>query len=615
VDATCAAPQSIDQTLAARPPVCRAAPGPADPSVDPCNDLFRASCIKPDGSFKNEPDIADLLDKKIRAAREAAIKGLGGSLENAEQAYLARKGIVLRDLTDAEKTALFSDPDNTAPTETETLLKNPPRSCQNVGKLSTDNQKKVDELTEQLSNAPAASQPGLRAQIDRIYAAEAANQRSISDEYARRMEVSYGTDIPALADRILNLCKSELPQNIDINRSSEPLPADCSTASLYKLRSDAVESFRVSDSERGKALGAELARRYFPRLVALLRMSQRVRATPSTPDAPNRGSEELRVQSEITRGFCDETANTLRAAFTDAKQEFFNRLTRSRPMVETLVAETYGPARKAAMDKVFGDVKSGMLNLLATDFANAPNVDKITSGMRNLGYDWVTAPDARYYRNQDGFALPILDVNALPEDTPGLFTFQYPSVGWFRELNAEYQQRQTVGEHVKQAETIELRPALALMAETDPYAAMATLAHEMGHKIGFTVSKENGYDLQPFYRKLADCLRSADSIHATDKTLEEAIPDWISSKIMGRFIAQKPPAERKNAALRLSGFFCQILAKTFATDSLKISLGTDHPDVMLRFNGIFGANPDVRRALGCTSPPRIHECGLNGVVK
>ncbi|OFZ55079.1 MAG: hypothetical protein A2428_02590 [Bdellovibrionales bacterium RIFOXYC1_FULL_54_43] len=528
--------------------------------------------------------------------------------------------------------------------------------------------KRISEIEEEIKTKKAEYEAA-QDKVDAIYSAVLSRGKESMADFNKRVMASYEKDPNALVSSIMQVCSDSIPRNLEEkkktikdkeneladkaaaqaavgntgNASTEiinpeiaklEVPKECAKPNLYEMRDAAVQLHRVKDRDAATVAAKAFVEKYYDfygKVKAIERKlwntqltiyssSSQTSSTTATPARKDLSTEISPLQTEVSN-VCSDYKGRAQNGYYEAYGKFFGNIAKSKPAIESILAATYGKERKARMDAVYKRVHSGIMSFISNELGNEPGLKgtpklaRMKESMAKLGYSWLEPPAKNLYKKEDDFPLPVLDFEKLPLNEMFLGVFQDPTLSFFKEMNAFYNPAMKQGV-LEVEEKVNLLPTLNLLMEKDPYAAMAVLAHEIGHKIGFQVSKMNGYDLTKVYAKLTDCLASQDSINMLNLQADEAISDWIASKVMGRMIMTLPEKERKAAALRVGGFFCLAYGDNFYKYPVATKYG--HPESTLRINGIYGANSDIRKALGCTGEKtkgRFKECYLQGEKK
>ena len=717
VRTTTDAPKAIESILNPQPKQCATPSSPGE--ADPCVDLFKASCVKPDGSFKNEFKLEDEMDKKIHAALGAAQKQMGSASIEGDYLDLLKKNnyAVTPNLDEEKKKKLMS---GNLDGEISDYFSNFPKDCNSIVALTPEQdvqatqllskaldndsivsstkqrlkyaQSQFDSLAEQRKSGSGAAREYAQSEMariaksmtedeklletqkkemneawtkrDAIYSEPIAKAKEALAEFRKRASESYAKDYPGLVSAIMRFCTDDLKSAIDsktkeakeeekkieaekaansgtasyigrkINEeiSKFAVPPECSKDRMYTLRDQAVQLFRIKDPSRHEKAVKEFVDKYFPFYLSLSQLQDKVfnttiwsyassnsNASAPQPEARHNPGEDLLALAPDIKLACSTMKSAAWSEVRTVHEKFYGNIARSKATVESMLDATYGPEQKARMTELYNRAHDGIMTFIEKDLALLPGLKgtdklkRITESTAKLTFSWTAKPAENLYKKEPDFPLPVLDFDKVPETEMMLWIFQDSSLNVFKEMNAEYTPQMKVGA-LEMPETVILLPSVNLMVEKDPYATLAVIAHEIGHKIGYKTSVWNGYDLTQVYAKLVECLSTEGSIKLEKGQEDEAMADWISSKVMGRILMALPPDQRKPAALRLAGFFCQ----AYGVDGFyksPLGLKEGHPETSLRINGIFGANSGVRQALGCSdsdSKCRFVECTLEG---
>lgn len=98
-------------------------------------------------------------------------------------------------------------------------------------------------------------------------------------------------------------------------------------------------------------------------------------------------------------------------------------------------------------------------------------------------------------------------------------------------------------------------------------------------------------------------------IKLEDNQGDETMSDYFSSEVLARQIQKLPAEKRKQAVMSSMKAYCMFDDTSNRQHS--ISCKGNHPENSLRVSGIFGANPSIRKILGCEKDsPKYKTCGL-----
>jgi len=633
--------------------------------VDRCSDLFNASCMDENGNMKESLGLADEMEKIIEQGYLKTLKRQGyDSVEAALTAHMKSNGFEINPKLENPQKKLFFSGNLSGDVRIEEFISNAPNNCdrhsfQKEMKSETKRLKQsVHDNATELENARARGMPQkrIKALEETLAAAEQklfADLRSeisrageISKKYTDRDRILHQLDFVSIYTEILAFCPANLPVTITekkeeyakavkkaqpVDSKEKPnvaitalkVPEACSNNGIYSIRRKILEIHRNTDPAKAIRSKSKFVNDNFEFLLLLRRLDFQVNGMPVTVN-----KEEIAVQEklemdansafELARQDCVDLSKTHSAAVKEEYRKFFRRLAGSRPFVEYISDTAYSADNKQSVSAIFKKAHAGVTYFVTKELGRmrglkwTRKLSRMKRELKRLSLTWNQKPPARYYKASGTLGIETLDFDAVPEHDGFANSFQDHALTHFRNINAYYAPMTQTGAF-RQNETVSIMPVLFPMAAKNPYALLMIMAHEIGHKFGLRTSGMNGYDLSGHYGKLVSCLMGAGSIRINNKQADEAIADWIAAKVVGSVLMSLPAGERKNAALKLSGFFCETEGSGFLQYSpfLKAS----HPDAVLRVNGIFGANSDVRRALGCAHPGMYKECTLAGEAK
>jgi hypothetical protein len=241
---------------------------------------------------------------------------------------------------------------------------------------------------------------------------------------------------------------------------------------------------------------------------------------------------------------------------------------------------------------------------------------EIMNGYDSLNLLWMENPPDGAYKKGPRGNLVLDDQKATPSyvrqfSDDLLNVFSDPDMSYFTTMNANYVPVLSMGRY-NQKERVAMMPVFIQNMKDNPFVFQSVLAHEAGHKIGPLVSRINGYDLAPEYKDLLVCYKDNKSIKLEENQADETIADYISSEVMARQISKLPKEQKLPAFMSSMEAFCQFDAKM--TNMNTAMCKEAHPENSLRISGIYGANPNMRKAIGCEGDsPNFKSCGLKDI--
>jgi hypothetical protein len=220
---------------------------------------------------------------------------------------------------------------------------------------------------------------------------------------------------------------------------------------------------------------------------------------------------------------------------------------------------------------------------------------------------FVTKPGAR------NATLDLGKLDEMPNSTKHFYAMLVqPGLSGISDVNAYYTPEVTVGVQ-KDAKNVFMYPGMQEAFKEQPAGLMGVWAHEIGHNFGPTLAQLNGHGTSKEMKKLLECLKKSHALGMHDNQADECIADWLSAESMG--LLMDDATKRKQLGLPATDyeFAKQILAPFcfFMEQGAGGPRDVEHPLARRRINGIYGAHPRLRAALGCpqTSP---NYCTLEG---
>lgn len=170
-----------------------------------------------------------------------------------------------------------------------------------------------------------------------------------------------------------------------------------------------------------------------------------------------------------------------------------------------------------------------------------------------------------------------------------------------------YLELQNNGKNYNISESVNLSIGAMLYAAIYPNALYFVLAHEIAHKIGPNTSTLNHHNIYDRQQYLMNCLKSKESILMLENQIEESWADWMATESLSRL---KITTSKNDLINETVGIFCLIESQASNQFNSYSSINTsDHPETILRINGILAAHPSVRKFIGCES--QVTQSGLN----
>lgn len=317
---------------------------------------------------------------------------------------------------------------------------------------------------------------------------------------------------------------------------------------------------------------------------------------------------------------CEETARAASARLRALVNEFHDDLQLSKPYLQKVRDKIYSPQAVAQQQQQFdiaktlvGSVVEQKLMPLVTDEAKRGLIKSSLSAVEP--HVPPSANDLPFV-TRPGSSTQILDLKKLDRMPGSTRNFYAMLIGTaddgIESINAYYVPELSYGVQ-KDPKNVFLYPGMIEAYKNRPAGLLGIWAHEIGHNFGPELSKLNGHDIRPELQKLLECLKKSHALGMADHQGDECIADWISAESMGMLLDD--PAKRRLAGVpdKDYDFASQMLAPFCLFMEQGIGSPTDgfHPPARRRINGILGANPRIRAALGCADENKNY-CTLEG---
>lgn len=300
---------------------------------------------------------------------------------------------------------------------------------------------------------------------------------------------------------------------------------------------------------------------------------------------------------------CEQTDTVMGAEARAKANEFLSKIQFSKPFVEFTLNEFYSKKRHEQVSKLFNFAKEAMIENLRGHVSDPERMKKIEESYSNLKLHWLTPPGADQYE-KDGkvSVLKVSDELTLADNTI-YHAFADPGLRYFTEFNANYMTSQAFGD-VKTDSRVDMQPAMLTLLDANPLAFLEVLGHEVAHKVGPSVSRWNGFDLNQDHKDLLACYADQKSIGLMPNQGDEVMSDYFSSQIIARYLETLPKEKRLDAVIQSVESYCLF------EDTHMPTMSDAHPDAYMRISGILGANPKIRSLIGCEKESsKFKSCG------
>jgi hypothetical protein len=566
--------------------------------VDPaCEDLFAVSCLGANGKSK----FADQLQKNqdealkiVREAREKAAKDMGyKDVDDAFRKRMAEKGFQLIEPVDAEAWKSLKLELNSAGALN--------RSTENAEKLFAPVAQCKNEAEELSKAGSETDRPNLRARHENL-------QKKYKED-----------SIPMLAKDLPNFIEMQVGARCAFMKTH-------ATTALPELNAEVVEACGRFPELRRQAVmlyrmeGSPDYQQHAEKFIRDNMLPPVVEKNPqdsSNSSEADRSKAEMQVLAGKSKEACGLYRNLVHSAATATADELMAELNTSKSAVDHLISNFYSEEKRKQADQIFVSVKSDVQEIVGQFVKPAKQRNEILTGYDNLNLRWMQSPpEADYKKGSKGNLVLDAEKNPL-KYVKGNFIDPFsqladPRLSYFTSLNAFYYNPKSLGE-ISQREQVDMLPMNLLSLRSNPNAYAAILAHEAGHKIGPKVSSVNGYDLSANYSELLACYKDSKSIKLQPGQQDETIADYISSEVMAKQLQRMPMARRKQVLQESMATYC--LFDATGEHAHSINCKGVHPENSLRVSGIFGANPNLRKVIGCEGESsKFKSCGMKQVV-
>ena len=579
-----------------------AAPGGANP----CEDLYAATCLDPNGKSKfpkgTDNIVAQML-QKIHAARDAFAKTQGfASMDDELKAKLKAAGLPTASPVDASdwKALIGEKPGSNSSVSDQSNIFSDSKSCE-------ADQKILPTSLYDSSIPSTAGAPDITVLKQKVQA-----MQQFADKYTHLTVQANALDLPGYFSAIKSSCSSVADDGFYKPANNPDAVKFCAQMKGGALP-QAVELYRHIDEPGYKALAEKwVASHVMPTL------NYSSYSTPTPVIAPVAGAppkselDQVKDKFNLLTSKQSSTCGDLKTAIGRGSQAVVNNVlgtaSSSKVVVENLTGSIWTKERKAANLQMFATTKGDLQDLVRGFVPDQQKRGKILDAYDGLQYLWPSnPPDSLYRKNKDGITvLDAISVGANPLD-PVTPNFLDPKLSFFSTVNSFYTPSSTQGV-MSAKQQVNIMPDFVVMSDSNPYMLLEVLAHESGHNMSAMVSGINGYDLRLTYGPLIACYASPQSIHLTNGQEDETMADYFSSEVLAREIQKLPEPKRVAAVQTAMSSMCLFSQDG---DGMSASGADPHPDPYNRVSGIFGGNPSLRKIMGCKSDSsKFKTCGL-----
>lgn len=535
-------------------------------SVDPlCEDLYKVACEDKQEAIKKEYEELELLPRKaILDLRNDEAKRLG---------YIDFKDLLIKrmDKADIPLSKYISD------TDWKKILSGELNDLDDIGtifshpcieKIKALNLEYDAKLTEISEKEASSLYKKLMTTLDETrnktfaFLAEQNNFQEFYDKFIKER------------------CQAIKNTNRYTQESNKEFREICSPSGISKIRREASDAYRSdSNTERD----AFIKKYGFYELVDV--------------DKP---SSELAIVVKAlanAQEFCSPYQEVDNERWKTAIVLEFGMMNMTKPFIDSLLGTFYNQNKKGKVFEDFKMIKGLVKKSLSQIVSDSKKLEKISKEYDVMELRWFDPPSDDKYKKYANIDQLYIDKPLIELSSDSLYKFLGDtSLSSFLELNANYAGNETYGE-LKSLERVEMMPLYFLLYDRYRYKLLGTLAHELFHKVGPKMALINGHDISEDTKSLVECLEESGSIKISQDQKGEAFSDYLAAEVLAEFMMNLSSSERRALAISVAEKFClfdQNTNKDFSFD-----LTADHPVNILRVNGIFGAQPSFRKALGC----------------
>jgi hypothetical protein len=583
-------------------------------NIDACENLFSASCLGSDGKnkFPNKfQENKDLSVKIISDARDKTARELGfKNFDEALKTELKNKGFEVKEPPDEkawkvlkgeadlsggydmnEGKKLFADISNC-----EDKL-GPIKNYSSYGK--TD----LAEVQKQVAQAEKIFKD-LDNKLIQIYS------KNISDFVTKQ-----------IGDKCRNL-KSN-PENYNAYDNPE---AALKCKDFESIRQQAVRIFRLEGTPEYQEQAEKFVK---DNLLGELKYSSYSGGTPAQNVSTSAGGLILPQKSELemarnnydrltkkSYSYCNGFGRAMNEAGKKVADDFMIEINTSKTTVDAVLGSFYSEENRKTTESIVSSAKSEIQGMVKDFVGDREKRNKIINSYDSMKYQWMDLPSESFYKKGPRGNL-ILDENKAITSFNSSFAsdpfgaFSDPKMTFFTTLNANYMPSIEVGA-LSFEKRVAIMPSFLIGAKENPFYLQSVIAHEVGHHIGPKLSRLNGFDLSGEYKELLACYKGNKSIHLQTKQDDETIADYISSEYLAIEIGKLPVDQREQALKSSMEAFCHFDAMGNQMQSLNCT--ESHPENSLRVSGIYGANPNLRKVVGCEGDSsQFASCGIKDI--
>lgn len=579
----------------------KASPASSD-SPQICNDLYSATCLSKDGKqkfLKKSPTDEEkiLLEIKVKARNAVAVLMGHKNFDEQLKSYLKEEGIELTEpLNQLEWKKL----------KEETPAKN---ASDDKDKSKP---KELFSLNEQCKSTKDAFPASYNFDHDLEKISATSSQIDLALKKYEDYQISFqAKDIPSFLNTINYKCDALNEATYYKPEDNVEISKKCKGIAQIKIK--AIELFRIEGTENYKSLSEDFIRKNL--------LPEFKSPSDYYGYGENVKPEELSEEQKLEKSYDEKTnrlneeCSQLEMAVNNNASQIYKKLSKeiflSKPAVEMVLDSYYNESNKAESEQLFKEIVKDMIDV-AGQFIKDPVIkNKIDHDYNKLALQYLKLPELNQYKKNEKGIL-VLDQEKFNQESPAnpdLFSiFSDESLSYFSTQNAFFVPNISMGETQFQ-ESITLMPAFLKNIHENRLSILTILAHEAGHKIDLNMSNFSKYGLDKEYKTLLACYKDRTSIRLQHGQEGEVIADYLSSEVIARNLMRMNPELRREALMSSVKPFCSFDSKRMTIDCLE-----EHPEPILRMSGIFGANPNIRKAVGCNiESSKYKSCGIESI--
>lgn len=325
---------------------------------------------------------------------------------------------------------------------------------------------------------------------------------------------------------------------------------------------------------------------------------------------------------DLSQALCAELRGVASMQIASIVKQFRQDLHLSKPFLAKVRERMYSPQAVTDQRRRFEAAKSLVSDVLESKILprvqDASKASVLRASLTDLQLHIPPAVDELPFMTRPGAKTPTLDLkklDAMPDSTVNFYSkLIAPDFSGVADINAYYTPEHSLGTR-RDPKNVFVYPGLIEAFSDSPAALMGILAHEVGHNFDPRMSQLGGHALKPEFQKLLDCLEKSTSAGMHEHQGNECVADWIAAEAMASLIDD--PVRRKEFGMPAKDFdFVKQMMAPFCNFMDMEGAGPlQDPENYLsprrRINGLFGAQPRLRAALGCDASGSTY-CSLDG---